>query len=927
MAINDFGKKIGGARKDLWKSRGLRIEDIGDFNLAERDKYITKANVWPKLDYEKMLNEEGYSRDALYFIKAVRDAIPTSPILGYVDSPDDIAQKQEAYLKFVSEFKEELLKVKTAEDIARIDITYFEERGYVRKPSLYSAYKVTHIGEAFINNKLFKAVQMNAAQAQRDATKKGFLANQENSIKSEFAIHQINEYFSNEDAWWNKNGTAIKMERYGGTDYFYPAHEEVAAFLKGVDIRDYIGNYLIVRQGRILGITHDEKEAHEFVDRQVQQLFTQRTEQEKASKEAKKADADRKKNLAPPMLQHITRKGPEMRVGNVVGDDFLKDFNIRGGEFGNWLNEKERQTNMNMAYDSFKDMAKALKIKDEDIAMGNKLSIAFGARGRKGAAAHYEALREVINLTKMHGAGSLAHEMFHAMDDISGKAMGHSDFATKHRGNAFADLVQAMRYKEVTLTPEELNKEALERADNQAALLKKELLKMVPDRILSEDKIAERDKLLEVLLEKVKNPEVSFSEMVFGRTGKPKTKINEVEITDISKFIDENSQLYKMTPHNKEWLACKLSNVQACYQADVKTEPETRRVETEFYKNSKTIDGMYSKAGHGYWSSEIEMAARAFACYLHDRMNDIGIKNDYLTGHAFQKCEDSQGNIIAIYPRPIERLEINKAFDKVIEQMKELGIFHEREENQIAAETPNHYITVQRTENAITFSVLDKDFNEVSGGTMLPEADMHAAIKNAVALNERGAEVKEIDYNVFEEKRRQRERELALGAISVDESSYKQLTLDDMLQGAAAEKQSRDNQTLQEKQFEIIQQTNPMHDDMHVGIRSIEDIKTFEEAARDSESFCYGDFEREDAEIAITTGEITVYSSKPIEQGGFVSTSYNMAKDYAGNGQVYSKTVSLKDVAWINGDEGQYAKVPDKELKRDNASKSEKDER
>ena len=56
--------------------------------------------------------------------------------------------------------------------------------------------------------------------------------------------------------------------------------------------------------------------------------------------------------------------------------------------------------------------------------------------------------------------------------------------------------------------------------------------------------------------------------------------------------------------------------------------------------------------------------------------------------------------------------------------------------------------------------------------------------------------------------------------------------------------------------------------------------------------------------------------------GGFVSTSYNMAQDYAGDGRVYVKRVSIEDVAWINGDEGQFAKVPEKELKRDKPSKS-----
>ena len=111
------------------------------------------------------------------------------------------------------------------------------------------------------------------------------------------------------------------------------------------------------------------------------------------------------------------------------------------------------------------------------------------------------------------------------------------------------------------------------------------------------------------------------------------------------------------------------------------------------------------------------------------------------------------------------------------------------------------------------------------------------------------------------------------------------------------------------KQFEIIQNTNKMTDDYHVGIRDVSDIKTFEEAIKDGESFVYGDFSRADAEKALRSGEVTVYSSKPIEQGGFVSTSRNMAEDYAGGGKIYSQKVKLNDVAWLNGDEGQYAKA------------------
>ena len=111
------------------------------------------------------------------------------------------------------------------------------------------------------------------------------------------------------------------------------------------------------------------------------------------------------------------------------------------------------------------------------------------------------------------------------------------------------------------------------------------------------------------------------------------------------------------------------------------------------------------------------------------------------------------------------------------------------------------------------------------------------------------------------------------------------------------------------KQYDIIQSTNPMEDDYHVGIRSPKDIKTFAEVINDDESFAWGDFSKKDAERALKKGTITVYSSKPIENGNFVSTSKIQATEYAGGGKIYTKQVPIEDVAWINGDEGQYAKI------------------
>ena len=116
-----------------------------------------------------------------------------------------------------------------------------------------------------------------------------------------------------------------------------------------------------------------------------------------------------------------------------------------------------------------------------------------------------------------------------------------------------------------------------------------------------------------------------------------------------------------------------------------------------------------------------------------------------------------------------------------------------------------------------------------------------------------------------------------------------------------------------------------MKDDYHTGIRKLDDIKTFDEVVDDEESFVWGDFTKKDAEEALKDGKITVYSSYPIEQGVFVSTSKNQARDYAGGEgkQIYSKEVPLNDVAWINGDEGQYAEVENKNNLYYNSNKEE----
>lgn len=125
-----------------------------------------------------------------------------------------------------------------------------------------------------------------------------------------------------------------------------------------------------------------------------------------------------------------------------------------------------------------------------------------------------------------------------------------------------------------------------------------------------------------------------------------------------------------------------------------------------------------------------------------------------------------------------------------------------------------------------------------------------------------------------------------------------------------------------QKQFDIVSRENPMLDNYHTGIRSIEDIKTFEEAYKknvDTDDFMTSpDYTQKDVEKAIENGEVTIYSSYPIKNGVFVTPSKMEAQAYSGNGKVYSKKIKLSEVAWISNYEGQYANISEAEEATDN---------
>ncbi|HDL8529468.1 TPA: hypothetical protein PXS19_004007 [Yersinia enterocolitica] len=143
---------------------------------------------------------------------------------------------------------------------------------------------------------------------------------------------------------------------------------------------------------------------------------------------------------------NVPRIGIERRQGNVTPEQFSAAFGFRGVQFGQYVDGHRRQSELNDAYEALMDMADLLNVQPKALSLNGALGLAFGARGRGGAKAHYEPGEVVINLTKGQGAGSLAHEWFHALDnyfgayDVHGEASGKrsSEFMTERKRSRYA---------------------------------------------------------------------------------------------------------------------------------------------------------------------------------------------------------------------------------------------------------------------------------------------------------------------------------------------------------------------------------------------------------------------------------------------------------------------------------------------------------
>ena len=470
--------------------------------------------------------------------------------------------------------------------------------------------------------------------------------------------------------------------------------------------------------------------------------------------------------------ENATRTGTERRQGPATPEMFQDTFGFRGVEFGNWMKQDtgslERQEVLNNAYDGLKDLAEILGVPDKALSLNGDLGLAFGARGHGlvGAKAHYEPEYGVINLTKMSGAGSLAHEWFHAFDHylarLDSKASasrekgGNGDSTYKNRGfvsegfsrnsqvrpeviEAFDSLMKTMRTKAVNFV------EDSKKAEEFVATAKNRLeerLKALRDNLTREQQygskkapatakqLARFDELAGRLLDGDvktslrfdKDSKVKKSAKISGMRWSNDTldALSDLwkEVRGRSGFKSDNSGvvngLYSYVKNYHE----RIEMLKSASQEEVKT----KAVPTSYRMEAAKID---QGSATDYWQTELELAARAFSSYVEDKIANGGARSEFLSYGSDNELPGYKMWGLKPFPEGEERLAINAAMDRLFRTLKtketEKGVafFSSSPEQGLTSETsPRKLFTFneqQDPQHRGLFQSLERAINNNSG--------------------------------------------------------------------------------------------------------------------------------------------------------------------------------------------------------------------
>lgn len=368
--ISDVGEKFEGARKD-----NPSPPFSGDLKGLKSNSLLTKKEIWPKPNFrEDVISGRKTNKHALLFL-LVYNNLANKPLgSGWFN-----------------------LNQKAWDDAYTVILEFltnaYENGHYERLDDLsddYNAYMDIKFGPSG-NNIIEK---YSAGKHSKRTVRHPLNFDLETSIRLRNLIHL---------GW--PDPSILDTDNYGATQLYE----------KGVKYWYAVKSISPKRIETLDHWTKYDKFSEAFSV--AKELFQPILDERKSTFDEKKGRAKPPKR--PRFDRPFVREGEDYRKDVNINADTLKDtFGFRGIEFGNWVNQKERQWFLNATYDALMDLVTLFGLPQSFASLGKKLGIAFGSRGTgvDGAAAHFEPDNLLIHLTKTQGVGVLAHEFGHALD-------------------------------------------------------------------------------------------------------------------------------------------------------------------------------------------------------------------------------------------------------------------------------------------------------------------------------------------------------------------------------------------------------------------------------------------------------------------------------------------------------------------------------
>lgn len=378
--INDFGDKIGGAKKDLSNSLKQRLSMITDDTLTVQP--LSKA--FPRPDFQRLYRDGAITADTAIRLLYLYNNIPNKPRSGYYSITRWIA-----HVKPVLEFIRQALENNTP----------VEDQPFLTKESFLNFEKERKAANWPEEN--YNPHPYHISYPHQFSSTREILV-----CKGRYIKHR--SYNLDDCIKWIKDNTGTGK----------PARKMQFSLYHN----SYKKNYFITPKGK-KGIR-----LKDFDNREEALAFYQNNHDElvKIYNDLRNIHQGRRDWNRP-------RVGVDHRhQSDITTGVFADKFPFRGVEFGNWVNQVERAANLNEAYDAFCDLMAVINGTPDDVTFDGTLAMAFGARGSGDAAAHYERVFKVFNLTKTRGAGNIAHEWFHGLDNFICALQGSSlSYATE----------------------------------------------------------------------------------------------------------------------------------------------------------------------------------------------------------------------------------------------------------------------------------------------------------------------------------------------------------------------------------------------------------------------------------------------------------------------------------------------------------------